>query len=199
MSAQDAESGEVAELPRRDEPVRDGIAEDDNAIPLWFNVGFYGLIGVGIAYILWYALLSGWSQRAQYAAEVAVADARRATTAAALPTSNPYHGNAGAVADGKQVFEQICMACHLVDGRGLVGPSLVDPYWKYGHSDTELYQTVSGGRPAGMPPWGAQLGSEKIWKVLAYVETLPKSEAPGVGAPDYAPPAPAAAPPGSGG
>ena len=26
-----------------------------------------------------------------------------------------------------------------------------------------------------MPPWGAQLGAEKIWKVLAYLETLPRS------------------------
>jgi len=199
MSARDAEPGEVAELPRRDEPVRDGIAEDDHAIPLWFNAGFYGLIGVGIAYILWYALLSGWSQRGEYEAEIASAEVRREATAAALPTANPYHDDAGAVADGKQVFAQICVACHLADGRGLIGPSLVDPYWKYGHSDAELYQTVSGGRPGGMPPWGAQLGTEKIWKVLAYVETLPKSEAPGVGAPDYAPPASAAAPPGSGG
>jgi mono/diheme cytochrome c family protein len=47
-----------------------------------------------------------------------------------------------------------------------------------------------------MPPWGPQLGADKIWKVLAYVETLPASDAPGVGAPDYVPPA---APAGSGG
>jgi mono/diheme cytochrome c family protein len=34
-----------------------------------------------------------------------------------------------------------------------------------------------------MPPWGDQLGSEKIWKALAYMESLPKSDVPGVGAP----------------
>jgi mono/diheme cytochrome c family protein len=43
-----------------------------------------------------------------------------------------------------------------------------------------------------MPPWGTTLGTEKIWKVLAYIETLPKTDEPGVGSPDYA--APAAAP-----
>jgi mono/diheme cytochrome c family protein len=80
-----------------------------------------------------------------------------------------------------------------------VGPSLVDPYWKYGHGDAELFETVSAGRPLGMPPWGAQLGDEKIWKVLAYLETLPRSDEPGVGAPDYAPPAAPAAAPGAGG
>jgi len=49
---------------------------------------------------------------------------------------------------------------------------------------------VMEGRPAGMPGWGAQLGSEKVWRVLAYLETLPRSQAPGVGAPDYVPPPP---------
>ena len=34
-----------------------------------------------------------------------------------------------------------------------------------------------------MPAWETQLGTEKIWKALAYLETLPKSEQPGVGAP----------------
>ena len=106
---------------------------------------------------------------------------------------------AAAIAEGKEVFGQICAACHLADGHGLVGPSLVDPYWKYGHADADLFQTVTGGRPGGMPPWGPQLGAEKIWKVLAYVETLPKSDAPGVGAPGYAPPAPPAPAQASGG
>jgi cytochrome c oxidase cbb3-type subunit 3 len=177
---------EIAELPRADEAARDGIGEDDNAIPLWFNVGFYGLIGVGILYILWYAGISGWSQLGQYEAEVAAAEARYgALRAAQAPTSNPYHGDAAAIAEGKEVFQTICLACHLADGTGLVGPSLVDPYWKYGNSDADLFQTVSEGRPLGMPPWGPQLGNEKIWKVLAYIETLPKRAEPGVGSPEF--------------
>jgi cytochrome c oxidase cbb3-type subunit 3 len=92
------------------------------------------------------------------------------------------------------VFSQICSACHKPDASGLVGPSLVDPYWKYGHSDAELFQTVMEGRPGGMPAWGAQLGSDRVWRVLAYLETLPKSPTPGVGAPGYAAPTPPAAP-----
>ena len=82
------------------------------------------------------------------------------------------------------MFVTTCAACHKPDGSGLVGPSLVDPYWKYGNTDDALYETIDKGRPAGMPPWGTQLGSEKIWKVLAYMETLPQSDEPGVGAPE---------------
>jgi hypothetical protein len=40
-----------------------------------------------------------------------------------------------------------------------------------------------------MPPWGPQLGAEKVWKVLAYVDSLPKVDRPEFGAPDYVPPA----------
>jgi cytochrome c oxidase cbb3-type subunit 3 len=189
------EPREIAELESAPPAPRDGIGEHDNPIPLWFNVGFYGALGFGVIYILYYTL-SGWSQVGQYAGEVD----RRAEQLAALraaappaPAGNPYRGDAGALAEGKQVFDTICLACHLADGRGLVGPSLVDPYWKYGHDDAALFQTVSEGRPAGMPPWGSQLGADKIWKVLAYIETLPRSAQPGVGAPDYSP-APAATP-----
>ena len=51
----------------------------------------------------------------------------------------------------------------------------------------ELFASVAQGRPGGMPPWGTQLGDEKIWKVLAYLETLPRSSQPGMGAPGVAP------------
>ena len=112
-----------------------------------------------------------------------------------MPDANPFRGNTAALADGQQVFTTICAACHKPDGSGLVGPSLVDPYWKYGQTDTELFVTVAKGRPGGMPAWESQLGSEKIWKVLAYLETLAKSQQPGLGAPDYT--APGAPAPGS--
>ena len=176
----------IPELPRADAAPRDGIGEEDNAIPLWFNVGFYGLIAFGIGYIVYYALLSGWSQRAQYESEVAQLEARYAAVREAnRPTSNPYHGDAAAIAKGAETWNTICVACHLPEGTGLVGPSLVDPYWKYGNGDAELFATVSEGRPLGMPPWGAALGTEKIWQVLAYLETLPKRDEMGIGSPEY--------------
>jgi cytochrome c oxidase cbb3-type subunit 3 len=172
------------EFPREDEALRDGIGEEDNPIPMWFNVGFYGLMVFGVLYIAYY-LATGWSAAGQYAQEVAAAEERIAAVQATLPKTNPYHGDQAALAEGAEIFATICAACHLPDGKGLVGPSLVDPYWKYGHTDEALFETVSNGRPLGMPPWGAQLGTEKIWKVLAYIETLPKTDEPGVGSPEY--------------
>ncbi len=182
-------SEEIAEYERPSGEPRDGIAEDDHPIPRWFTISFYASIGFAAFYIPYY-LLSGWSQAVQYEAEVRIAEAHAAEVRAALPTTNPYHGDAVAIAEGSEVWSTICVACHKPDGSGLVGPSLIDPYWKYGNSDETLFETVSAGRPLGMPPWGPALGSEKIWKVLAYMETLPKTDEPGVGAPDFAAPAP---------
>lgn len=176
------ESPEAPEYERQDQAIRDGIGEEDNPIPLWFNVAFYGTIVFGIVYAFFYTL-SGWSQEGQWKDQVAAAEARYAAVRAALPSSNPFHGDAAAIAEGQQVFMTICAACHKPDASGLVGPSLVDPYWKYGHTDEALFETVANGRPLGMPAWKTQLGSEKIWKVLAYLETLPRTDEPGVGAP----------------
>lgn len=178
---------EIAEHPAPGEPVRDGIQEEDNAIPTWFNVSFAATIVFAVVYVPYY-LFSGWSAADQWARQVATAEAAVAEHRETLPSTNPYRGDAEAIAEGREVFTATCAACHLPDGRGLVGPSLVDPYWKYGHDDASLFASVAEGRPAGMPPWGTQLGTEKIWKALAYLETLPQSDAPGVGAPDYAPP-----------
>ena len=184
----DDELREVAERPSGEAP-HDGIGEEDNPIPTWWWAGFVATILFAAFYLPYYTF-SGWSQRTQYDAEVADARARAAATAPSTPTANPYRGDAAAIAEGRETFTTICAACHKPDGTGLVGPSLVDPYWKYGNSDAVLFETVTKGRPGGMPAWEPQLGATKIWKVLAYVETLPKSDRPGLGAPGYTPPAP---------
>ncbi len=171
---------------------RDGIGEEDNAIPLWFNLSWIGTTIFGILYMIWYLGISDWSSDGQWQAEIAAAASQTAAARASIPTTNPKRGDADEIAEGQKIFMSTCVACHLPDGRGLVGPSLVDPYWKYGSSDAELFTTVSEGRPGGMPPWGPQLGADKIWEVLAYLETLPKTSEPGFGAPDYVPPAPPA-------
>jgi cytochrome c oxidase cbb3-type subunit 3 len=197
-----AEADEIVELPRPDGAPRDGIGEEDNPIPPWWWWSFFATI-VFAAFYTPYYILSDWSQETQWAAEVERHQARVAANAPPVQTTNPYHGDAAAIAEGRQVFDTICAACHKPDGSGLVGPSLVDPYWKYGADDVTLFETVTKGRPAGMPAWESQLGSEKIWKSLAYMATLSKSAEPGIGAPGVgpaAPGAPAAAPadPGSG-
>jgi cytochrome c oxidase cbb3-type subunit III len=172
---------------------RDGIEEEDHPIPLWFNLAWVATWLFGLAYMLWYVGFADTSARTQYAAELAAAARNAPPKSAAAPTSNPYKGDSAALAEGAQTFATICIACHGPEAHGLVGPSLVDHYWKYGESDADRFHSVMEGRPGGMPAWGPQLGSEKVWKVLAYVDSLPKSDRAEFGAPDYSPP-PAPAP-----
>jgi len=185
MLEDDEDDDEVAEWPRPGAEARDGIGEDDHPIPGWFNLGFYGFLVVGLGYIFFYGAMAPYSQARVHAVAVAAAEEKAAALRASMPTANPYRGNPGAEAEGAEVYATICVACHRPDGSGLVGPSLVDPYWKYGSDDASLFASVAEGRPLGMPPWGPQLGSEKIWKVLAYIETLPKSDTAGVGSPEF--------------
>lgn len=173
----------AVEHERSDGAAHDGIGEEDNPIPLWWWVTFLGTVVWAALYAPYY-LFSGWSQEDQYLAEVAAAQVRIAAVQAELPSSNPFRGDLAAVAEGKDTWNTVCAACHKPDGSGLVGPSLVDPYWRYGNDDPSLFETVAKGRPAGMPPWEAQLGTDKIWKALAYMETLPKTDEPGMGAAD---------------
>ncbi len=176
---------EIVELEREDGAARDGIREDDARLPAWYTWSFVGTVLFALVYVPYY-LFSGWSAQGQWAAEVEAAGAIAAASRPAVAAENPFRGDAGAIAEGRETFTTICAACHKPDGSGLVGPSLVDPYWKYGNGDPELFASVSEGRPAGMPPWGTQLGAERIWKVLAYLETLPRSSEPGMGAPGVA-------------
>jgi len=189
MSHGDRAPDVIVERPIPGEPHNDGILEEDNPIPRWFNWSFLATIVFALFYTPYY-VLSGWSSAGQWQEEVRAGEAAAAAVRETLPSTNPYHGDAEAIAQGQEIFTTTCAACHLPDGRGLVGPSLVDPYWKFGENDAALFESVAEGRPAGMPPWGTHLGTDKIWKVLAYVETLPQSDEPGVGAPDYVPPEP---------
>jgi cytochrome c oxidase cbb3-type subunit 3 len=92
-----------------------------------------------------------------------------------LPESmnNPYEGNAQAAQEGKTLFSKMnCAGCHGYDGKGGMGPSLVDHYWRYGGVPVKVFKSIYEGRPQGMPAWGQALPPQEIWKIVAYIETL---------------------------
>ncbi len=181
MKRRARQTEEHAERATRAAPHNDGIGEEDHRDPALVQRRLLGTIVFAIVYVVYYIGV-GWTSRGQYEAEVAAADAlrggarRRGADRESVPRRRrgDRRGQAGLRARSAPPVTSPTAS-------GLVGPSLVDPYWKYGHADAELFQTVMEGRPLGMPPWGPQLGSEKVWKVLAYVETLPKRDEPGVG------------------
>ena len=85
----------------------------------------------------------------------------------------PFDGNKAAIADGEKLFVAYnCVDCHGGGGSGFMAPSLADNRWRYGGSPSEVFASITQGRPEGMPTWGPLIPTDQVWKLVAYVETL---------------------------
>jgi mono/diheme cytochrome c family protein len=98
--------------------------------------------------------------------------------------TNPYTGDAAAIASGQQVFTDNCASCHGDKGLGdgPAGASL-DPHpanlqtAAKDASDAYLFWIVNeggaaAGRSASMASYKGILSEDEIWDVLAYIKTL---------------------------
>src|SRR5579862_5373772 len=93
--------------------------------------------------------------------------------------TNPFAGNAQAVADGAKLFAQSCAPCHGRDGTGGQGqaegmrpPDLTRGVFKAGRQDSDLFRVVSQGVRGTEMPSFASLGNEQIWRLITFVKSL---------------------------
>jgi len=143
--------------------------ESHNKIPKGWMLFFVGGIIFLIGYIVSYTpAISGWSF--YHIFEKEMADAAKTTTQQSV---THYSGNKDAIADGKTIFTSNCAPCHKPDATGGIGPDLTGTL-KYGSTQAALHESISTGRPNGMPPFLQQLGSDRIDKVISFLETLRK-------------------------
>jgi cytochrome c oxidase cbb3-type subunit 3 len=92
---------------------------------------------------------------------------------------NPYWKDADAIRDGERLYNWYnCSGCHAGGGGGM-GPPLIDDRWIYGSSPVNIFDTIYEGRAGGMPAFGEMLPEQEIWKLVAYVQSISKSEASG--------------------
>jgi len=157
----------------------DGIHELDNDLPPWWVWGFYITIGWAVLYtIFFFGTGSIPSSSDEYANEMieeqAKVEAYLAATGGAVDESNVVLlTDAAALEAGKEIFAANCVACHLADGGGIVGPNLTDEYWIHGGSIVDVFSTIKYGVPAkGMIPWEDQLGPVAMQQVASYVLSL---------------------------
>jgi cytochrome c oxidase cbb3-type subunit 3 len=102
---------------------------------------------------------------------------------AATGINNPYEGNAYAISQGQQLFEQYnCSGCHFHGGGG-IGPPLMDAEWIYGSSPANIFSTISEGRPNGMPSYGGHIPVYQIWQLTTYVRAVGGFEPQGATSP----------------
>ncbi len=89
-------------------------------------------------------------------------------------------------AQGKPLYDGVCVACHGIDGKGnqeLGAPDLTDDYWLYGSSSESLRQTIASGRHGSMPAHRQILGDTRARLVAAYVWSLSHPDKPPTSAP----------------
>jgi cytochrome c oxidase cbb3-type subunit III len=86
--------------------------------------------------------------------------------------AGPYEDNAYGVSQGKTLYNQFnCSGCHFQGGGG-IGPPLMDADWIYGSQPQNIYETISEGRPNGMPAFGGKIAPDQIWQIAAYVRSM---------------------------
>jgi cytochrome c oxidase cbb3-type subunit 3 len=154
----------------------DGIRELDNNLPPWWLYGFYISIIFAAVYLLRFHVFNGPNQIDELETEIAEAKAAIEAykkTAKDLVDVNTVTvlTDAADLSKGKAIFETNCVACHMTDGGGGIGPNLTDPYWILGGDIKSVFNVVSeGGRSGkGMIAWKQQLKPLEIAQVASYV------------------------------
>lgn len=151
----------------------DGIREFDNPLPKWWVYLFYGCILFAVVYVPYYHFGPGSLPREQWAEDMTrwwdqhpppkLASAAELEAMAADPSF---------VAAGQSIYAVRCVACHAVDGGGLVGPNLTDEFTIYGQERDKIVGVVYHGTKNGMLAWKDQLSLSEIYQVGAFVHSL---------------------------
>lgn len=154
----------------------DGIRELDNNLPPWWVYMFYATIIFGVIYMFRFHVFGGYDQDTEYEQDVAAAQLEIEAykkTAKGLVDVNTVEllTDASDINAGKVIFENNCVACHMADGGGGIGPNLTDDYWILGGGIKEIFATVSeGGRDGkGMIAWKQTLKPLEMAQVSSYI------------------------------
>ena len=81
------------------------------------------------------------------------------------PGKNPLTADSATLKAGRRLFLEHCSGCHGSDLSGSIGPDIRDP----GLDDGELFSLVYGGVPGSGMPGFANLGAQRIWKIVTFV------------------------------
>jgi cytochrome c oxidase cbb3-type subunit 3 len=166
----------------------DGIRELDNNLPPWWLYGFYLSIVIAVVYMGIYHF-SSYAKSSAELYEIEMAEAKiqvesyLAQQADAIDESTiePLTDELS-LAQGRDIFNANCVACHLESGGGgpgSVGPNLTDEYWIHGGGIKNIFKTVKYGVPEkGMISWKTQLRPADMHKVSSYILALQGSNPP---------------------
>ena len=153
------------------------------SLPPWWLYLFFGTIIFAAIYSVKYFVFDDFNQIEEYNTEVVKAKEEIAIVkenfggevineSSALISTVPEE-----LADGKQIYTKFCVACHLENGAGSVGPNFTDEYWIHGNTMKDVFRTITYGVPEkGMIPWESQLKPKEIQNVASYILTAFKNK-----------------------
>ena len=156
----------------------DGIKELDNALPPWWKYGFYITIGIAFIYLLNFHVLGiGLNPTQEYNAEMEKARVEKekyeANNKDRIDENNVPMPDANGIKAGQRLFDANCVACHLKDGGGSVGPNLTDDYWIHKGSLNNIYNIIKVGYPdKGMQAWSGQFSPKEISFLAGFIKSL---------------------------
>lgn len=157
----------------------DGIRELDNVLPPWWVYLFYGTIIFGVVYLVRFHVIGDYTQKEEYEqdmaeAKLAIEEYKKTAKDLVDASTVEFLSDASDLSAGEKIFTSNCVACHMADGGGGIGPNLTDQYWILGGGIKNVFNTISeGGRDGkGMIAWKQNLKPAEIAQVASYVLTL---------------------------
>lgn len=154
----------------------DGIHELDNVLPPWWLWMFYATIIFAVVYLFGYHVFSVWPlSEEEYAIEMeegrqSVAAYQAQQTDLVDENSVTYVVDPGALKNGEEIYTQSCVACHMADGAGGIGPNFTDEFWIHGCDIKDVFSTIKYGIPEkGMISWKTQLKPPEMQNVASYI------------------------------
>ena len=91
--------------------------------------------------------------------------------------TNPYNGDADAIAAGKALYNENCQVCHKPDGSGGMDPSLIDDTVVNARANTDvgMFEVIHSGAAGAMRPFSKRgMTQDQMLKIIAYIHTLKK-------------------------
>jgi cytochrome c-L len=87
---------------------------------------------------------------------------------------NVYSGDVQASAAGKALYQTRCQSCHLPDGSGRIGPSLIGDDYTYERvaTDAGMFEVICGGAAGVMQSFANRMSQDNMLKLIAYVRSL---------------------------
>ncbi len=159
----------------------DGITEYDNPCPPWLMYIFYFTALLAVFYTGYHFGSSSRDEVLEaYAIKLKEAQTQTETS---VSTQQPEVSESellvllddpAVLAEGVEIFGELCALCHGESGEGMIGPNLIDNYWLHGKGKiSDIAISIRSGIPDnGMAAWADRIPEQQILHVAAYIKSV---------------------------